>query len=98
MFEILQKVVFKHLGLEDIVEHVLAQMGEVQQIHLIGDYAKGLDSGSIEIMLIGDHLNNKYINSLESKIEELIERKVTFYIANKAPASLDSIVLFNQTK
>ena len=45
MFEILQKVVFKHLGLEDIVEHVLAQMGEVQQIHLIGDYAKGLDTG-----------------------------------------------------
>ena len=31
MFEILQKVVFKHLGLEDIVEHVLAQMGNVKK-------------------------------------------------------------------
>ena len=36
MFEILQKVVYKHLGLEDIVDHVLNQMGEVKQIHLIG--------------------------------------------------------------
>ena len=36
-----QKVVFKHLGLEDIVEHVLAQMGTVQQIHLIEIMPKG---------------------------------------------------------
>ena len=97
MFEILQKVVFKHLGLEDIVEHVLAQMGDVKQIHLIGDYAKGLDSGNIEVMLIGERINNKYLDGLENKIEELIERKVIFYVANKAPKSLESIVLFNQS-
>ena len=74
MFEILQKVVFKHLGLEDIVEHVLAQMGEVLQIHLIGDYAKGLDTGNIEVLLIGEQLNTAYIAQLEEKIEKLIER------------------------
>ena len=33
MFEILQKVVFKHLGLEDIIEHVLNQIGDVNEIH-----------------------------------------------------------------
>ena len=52
MFEILQKVVFKHLGLEDIVDHVLAQIGDVMEIHLISDYAKGLDTGLIEVLLI----------------------------------------------
>ena len=78
MFEILQKVVFKHLGLEDIVEHVLAQMGDVKEIHLISDYAKGLDTGLIEVLLIGDQLNTEYINKLEQKIEKLIERKVQF--------------------
>ena len=40
LFETLQKVVFKHLGLEDIVEHVLAKMGEVQQIHLIETFRR----------------------------------------------------------
>ena len=84
MFEILQKVVYKHLGLEDIVDHVLNQMGEVKQIHLIGDYAKGLDSGKIEVLLVGNDLNNSYITSLEKKIQGIIERKVKFYIANKA--------------
>ena len=96
LFEILQKVVYKHLGLEDIVEHVLEQIGDVEEIHLIGDYAKGLDSGKIEIMLIGNDLNDNYISSLEKKVERIIERKVEFYIANKAIDSLSSIVLFKK--
>ena len=96
MFEILQKVVYKHLGLEDIVDHVLNQMGEVKQIHLIGDYAKGLDSGKIEVLLVGNDLNHSYITSLEKKIQGIIERKVKFYIANKAIESLPSIVLFRK--
>ncbi len=96
MFEILQKVVYKHLGLEDIVDHVLNQMGEVKQIHLIGDYAKGLDSGKIEVLLVGNDLNNSYIASLEKKIQGIIERRVKFYIANKAIESLPSIVLFRK--
>ena len=94
MFEILQKVVFKHLGLEEIVEHVLAQMGEVMEIHLIGDYAKGLDTGSIEVLLIGDQLNAKYISQLEQKIEKLIERKVQFIISNRKASDQKSILIF----
>ena len=96
MFEILQKVVFKHLGLEDIIEHVLAQMGEVEQIHLIGDYAKGLDTGNIEVLLLGDQLNNAYITQLEEKIENLIERKVQFIISNRKPSDQLSIILFQR--
>ena len=96
MFEILQKVVYKHLGLEDLVEQVLSQIGDVKEIHLIGDYAKGLDSGKIEIMLIGNDLNDSYISSLEKKVEKIIERKVQLYIANKSIESVSSIVLFKK--
>ena len=96
MFEILQKVVFKHLGLEEIVEHVLAQMGKVKEIHLIGDYAKGLDTGSNEVLLIGDQLNTKYIFQLEQKIEKLIERKVQFIISNRKATDQKSILLYER--
>ena len=87
-------MVFKHLGLEEIVEHVLAQMGEVKEIHLIGDYARGLDTGSIEVLLIGDQLNTKYISQLEQKIEKLIERKVQFIISNRKASDQKSILIF----
>ena len=78
LYEVLRKVVLKHLGLEDIVETVLERMGHVDQIILVGDYAKGNDSGLIEVFLIGNDLDMQYIAQLEEKIEKLIGRKVSF--------------------
>ena len=96
LYEVLRKVVLKHLGLEDIVESVLDRMGNVEQIILIEDYAKGQDSGNIEVVLIGKNLNFNYINQLEDKIENLISRKVTFYLASKFSSEKNHIVLYNK--
>jgi predicted nucleotidyltransferase len=95
LFETLRKVVFKHLGLEDLVENVLERMGNVDKIILVGDYAKGNDSGIIEVFLIGQDLNMGYISKLENKIEDLIGRKVSFYLASKFLKDKEHIVLFN---
>ena len=98
LFEVLRKVVLKHLGLEDIVEKVLERMGDVENIILVGDYAKGNDSGLIEVFLIGKELNMEYIAQLEDKIEGIIGRKVSFYLASKFLADREHIVLFRATK
>ena len=94
LFDVLKKVVFKHLGLEEIVETVLERMGHVKEIILVGDYAKGIDSGKIEVFLIGNSLDMEYIAQLEEKIEDLINRKISFYLANKFLSDRASIVLF----
>ena len=95
LFETLRKVVFKHLGLEDLVEKVLERMGYLDQIILVGDYVKGNDTGLIEVFLIGQDLNMDYISQLENKIEDLIGRKVSFYLASKFLSDRKHIVLFN---
>ena len=94
LYDILRKVVLKHLGLEDIVETVLERMGNVQKIILVGDYAEGNDSGNIEIFLIGKGLNMEYISQLEEKIEKLIKRKVSFYLASKFLSERKNILLY----
>tara|TARA_B100001059_G_scaffold236132_1_gene284900 strand:+ start:9746 stop:10258 length:513 start_codon:yes stop_codon:yes gene_type:complete len=94
LFEVLQKVVFKHLGIEEIVERVLERMGDVNQIYIIGDYAKGLDTGRIEVLLIGDQLNTEYIQGLQSKIKDLINREVTFYLASKFENNQAHILIY----
>lgn len=94
LFDVLKKVVFKHLGLEEIVETVLERMGHVKEIILVGDYAKGIDSGKIEVFLIGNSLDMEYIAQLEEKIEDLINRKISFYLANKFLSDRASILLF----
>ena len=67
----------------------------MDQIILVGDYAKGNDSGFIEVFLIGNRLDMEYISQLEDKIEDLIKRKVSFYLASKFLADRENIVLFN---
>ena len=94
LFEILQKVVYKHLGLEEIIERVLERMGPVQKILLVGDYAEGRDSGTIDVVLIGDKLNTEYIEALENKVEDLIDRKVNFYLGSKQNPNQKSITLY----
>lgn len=78
LFKTLQEIVFKHLGLDAIVEMILARMGKVKQIILLGDYANGIDSGSIEVVVIGEKLNADYIDQLAIKIESEIKRKILF--------------------
>tara|TARA_B100001121_G_scaffold305790_1_gene324028 strand:- start:1681 stop:2190 length:510 start_codon:yes stop_codon:yes gene_type:complete len=94
LYDTMRKVVMKHLGLEDIVETVISKIGNVKQIILLGDYAKGIDSGTIEVMLIGDNLNMDYTSQLEVKIEKIIKRKVTFYLSSKFLKNQKHIILY----
>lgn len=94
LYETMYKVVMKHLGLEDIVDTVLQKIGNVEKIILIGDYAKGVDTGNIEVVLTGRDLDLDYISNLENKIEKLINRKVTFYLSSKFLSEQQNIILY----
>ena len=59
---------------------------------------RGNDSGLIEVFLIGQDLNMEYIANIENKIEDLINRKVSFYLASKFLSDQEHIVLFNSNK
>lgn len=91
LFLSLQNIVRKYLGLDVIVDQVLERMGDVKKIILIGDYANGLDTGTIEVVVVGDMLNDDYLNNLSLKIKELINRKVEFILSTE---SRDGLVVF----
>jgi hypothetical protein len=69
-------------------------MGPVQQILLTGDYAKGLDTGTIDVVLVGKQLNTEYIEALEEKVEGIIERKVNFYLTSKLNPTQLTVLLY----
>ena len=94
LFKVLQKIVRQHLGLEEIVETVISRMGDLDIIALTGDYAKGIDSGFIQILIIGDRVNNEYLENLKPKIKNKISRDVDFIINNKIPK--DGIILYKK--
>ncbi len=94
MFDVLQKIVRQHLGIEEIVETVIERIGDVDQIALTGEYANGIDSGNIEIIINGSKVNNEYLKNIKSKIEKKIGRKVTFLLNQKL--DLNSIILYKK--
>ena len=94
LFKVLQKIVRQHLGLEEIVETVISRMGDLDIIALTGDYAKGIDSGIIEIIVIGDDVNMDYLENIKFKIKDKISRDVDFIIDSKVPK--DGIILYKK--
>ena len=94
LFKVLQKIVRQHLGLEEIVETVVSRMGDLDIIALTGDYANGIDSGIIEIVVIGDDINMDYLENIKFKIKDKISRAVNFIIDSKVPK--DGIVLYKK--
>lgn len=80
MFSMLQKIIHQYIGLDSIVALVLERMGAVQKIIVVGDYANGKDSGTIDVVLVGLDLNVDYINSLAVKLQDEIDRKVCFTV------------------
>ena len=96
MFSVLQKIVRQHLGLEEIVETVIERIGDIDQIALTGDYAKGIDSGNIEIIINGPEVNEDYLNSIKPKIKKKIGREVDFLLNQRLDSN--SIVLFKKIR
>ena len=84
----------QHLGIEEIVETVISRIGNVNIIALTGDYAKGIDSGIIQIVIIADEINNEYLENIETKIRDRISREVNFIIDKKVPKG--GIVLYKK--
>jgi hypothetical protein len=84
MFKIIQKIVHKHIGIEEILEIVYNRIGDVKKIMILGDYAKGIDSGFLEILIVGDNINKEYLDEISPKIENKIKRKVSFFVSNKS--------------
>ena len=82
LFKIIQKIVHKHLGIEEILEMIINRIGEIKKIMILGDYARGIDSGHIEVLIVGDNINEVYLKKITPKIEKKINRKVSFFVSN----------------
>ena len=95
MFGILQRIVRQHLGLEEIVETVMDRIGDVDQIALTGEYARGIDSGNIEIIINGSNVNGYYLENIKPKIKKKIGRGVRFLLNQKLDSN--SIILYKKT-
>lgn len=82
LFPDIQSLVRKYLGI-DLVEQVVNNMGNVRKAFVTGDYAKGVDSGLIDLTIVGDDINTQYLHELVAIAEKSIKRKIRTLILDE---------------
>lgn len=75
VFNELQSMVKKALGMDHIIDSIVSRLGNLEKALLIDDYAEGKDSGIIDLVLIGD-IDRANLQDLTIKAEKYIDRKI----------------------
>src|SRR6056300_1586033 len=67
----------KVTGIDTILERVISKVqDQLKEVWICGRLAQGLDSETIEVLLIGEGLDQDYVCSLVHKTEEIIDKKI----------------------
>ena len=82
LFPELNSIVKKIFGIDKLVDEVLSKLGDVEMAFIVGDYAKGIDSGIIDLVIIGN-IDKNYLSTLVLKVEEIIHRKIRVLVLDK---------------
>jgi DNA-binding transcriptional ArsR family regulator len=93
LFPDINNIIRKYLGIDKLVEEVLAKLGDVKEVYITGQLARGINSDTINLFIVSDSIDIDYLNRLANKASQLISRKITYAITpeESAPAVLENI-------
>ncbi len=84
----LVSMVSKYLGFDQLIESVLEKVGDLEAAYVVGDYASGVDSGTIELVLVGK-VYTDVIDDLVERVESRINRKIKYSLISEDLDGLD---------
>ena len=86
LYNDIHSIISKTIGIDHIIEFVIAKLGDVEEAYLTGDLAIGKDGKTIDILLIGNDINKNFLHVLIDKTESLIDRKIRYLILSPIEA------------
>ena len=87
LYKDINSIVRKMVGIDEIIDRVTRQIGDLEKAYLTGGFARGIDAGVIELAFIGRSLDHEYIEKLVTKAEKLIKRRIIYLVLT--PANMD---------
>jgi predicted nucleotidyltransferase len=75
LFPELSSMVRKITGIDGLLKSVVDRLGNLEAAYLIGDYARGADTGIIDVALVGE-IDKLQLDDFVAKTEAYIERKI----------------------
>ncbi|MBI1224043.1 MAG: ArsR family transcriptional regulator [Bacteroidetes bacterium] len=79
LFREIHNILLKTIGLDQVVLNVIERLGDVEQVFLVGEFAKGNDSPIIDLVFVGD-IDKTFLLKVVERVEALIRRKIRYII------------------
>ncbi|HSO89037.1 MAG TPA: winged helix-turn-helix domain-containing protein [Draconibacterium sp.] len=79
-YESINSILKKNVGIDQIIERITRQIGDLQEAYITGSLAEGINSDKIELLLIGQNLDDDYIKNLVEKAGKLMSREINYLI------------------
>ena len=76
LFGDIRNIILKSSGIQSVLDNIIHKLGDMKSAYISGDYAKGIDSGIIDLIVIGEEINEEELKRVTSKTELLIGRKI----------------------
>lgn len=82
LFPELSSMVRKITGIDELVKFVIDRLGNLEAAYLVGDYARGADTGIIDVVLVGE-IDRIQLDEFVAKTETFIDRKIRSLILSR---------------
>jgi hypothetical protein len=82
LFPELRSMVSKVMGIDQVIDGIVNQLGDIELAYLIDDYAEGKDTGIIDLVMIGK-IDQNHLNYLVNRTEQYINRKIRPLVLNR---------------
>jgi len=80
LFSDINNIIMKFIGIDQIIQRVAHKLGQLEQVYLCGDFARGCDSDIIDLIFIGTDIDRSYLLRLVEKAESHIKRRIRYLV------------------
>lgn len=103
-FNDIHKIIMKYVGIDQIIEEVIQQVGNMNRAFVVGDFAKGKTGKLIDIVMVGTDFNFDFLSKLILKAESLTSLKIRYITINPNEEQIyikdynDALLIWNAEK
>jgi hypothetical protein len=79
LYHDVHSIVMKYVGIDKVIANIIERLGDIQAVYLDGEFARGLDSDIIDLILVGK-INQEYLLHLIRRAESMVSRRIRYLI------------------
>ena len=80
LYKEINSILKKTIGIDQITERIITNIGNLEEAYLVGDLASGRDSAVVDLLLIGQEINHHLLSDLAQKTEKKIKRRIRYLV------------------